>query len=65
LKGSLLCVLDASFDCVSSKLPANLRPDYNRITVIAIANTPVLPSASEGFDRLVTTESLDEPVILR
>ncbi len=62
LKGSLLCVLDANFDCVNTTTPANLRPSYNRFSVLAIANTPALPSASEGFDRLVTTIALDQPV---
>jgi hypothetical protein len=61
-KGSLLCVLDANFDCVSETVPTDLRPNYNRLSLLAIANTPVLPSPAEGFDRLVTTESLDEPV---
>jgi hypothetical protein len=32
--------------------------------VLAIANTPTLPSAAEGFDRLVTTISLEQPVSL-
>jgi outer membrane protein assembly factor BamB len=63
-RGSLLCVLDADFDCVSETLPEDLRPNYNRISVLAIANTPELPSASEGFARLVTTVSLDDPVAL-
>jgi polyvinyl alcohol dehydrogenase (cytochrome) len=62
LKGVLLCVLDANFDCVNETLPGNLGPNYNRISVLAIANTPVLPSPAEGFDRLVTTVALDEPV---
>lgn len=65
LKGSLLCVLDAEFDCVNEVLPANVRPGYNRITILAIANTPVLPSAAEGFDRIVSSISLREPVTLR
>jgi polyvinyl alcohol dehydrogenase (cytochrome) len=64
LQGSLLCVLDADFDCVNDTLPEDLRPGYNRLSLLAIANTPVLPSPAEGFDRLVTTESLDEPVSL-
>jgi polyvinyl alcohol dehydrogenase (cytochrome) len=64
LKGSLLCVLDANFDCVNDTVPASLRPSYNRISVLAIANTPTLPSAAEGFDRLVTTISLEQPVSL-
>ncbi|HVJ95552.1 MAG TPA: PQQ-binding-like beta-propeller repeat protein, partial [Acidimicrobiia bacterium] len=65
LKGSLLCVLDADFDCVNETLPDNVRPGYNRITVLAIDNTPVLPSATEGFNRIVSSISLDEPVTLR
>ena len=62
LKGSLLCVLDAQFDCVNTVKPAHPRPSYNRISILAIANTPELPSASAGFDRLVTTISLEHPV---
>src|SRR4051812_41399584 len=52
LKGSLLCVLDADFDCVNTVAPTNPRPNYNRISVLAIADTPELPSSSEGYDRL-------------
>ena len=62
LKGSLLCVLDAQFDCVNAVAPTNPRPNYNRISVLAIADTPELPSSSEGFDRLVTTIALEHPV---
>jgi polyvinyl alcohol dehydrogenase (cytochrome) len=62
LKGSLLCVLDANFDCVNEVAPSNPRPSYNRISVLAIANTPELPAVSEGFDRLVTTVALEHPV---
>ena len=62
LKGSLLCVLDANFDCVNDVVPAEpATASYNRISILAIANTPELPSASEGFDRLVTTVALDNP----
>jgi polyvinyl alcohol dehydrogenase (cytochrome) len=64
LHGSLLCVLDAEFDCVNDTLPKDLRKNYNRLSLLAIANTPVLPTAADGFDRLVTTESLDEVVSL-
>ena len=46
-------------------LPENVRPGYNRITILAIDNTPVLPSATEGFNRIVSSISLDEPVTLR
>ena len=62
LKGSLLCVLDGSYDCVNDVVPDNPDRKYNRISILSIENTPALPSASEGFDRLVTTKSLDQPV---
>lgn len=62
LKGSLLCVLDADFDCVNEVAPSNPRTSYNRISVLAIADTPELPAVSEGFDRLVTTVALEHPV---
>jgi outer membrane protein assembly factor BamB len=65
LKGALLCVLDAAFDCVNEKMPTGLTSRYNRISALAIANTPKLPSAAEGFDRLVTTVSLDPPVTFK
>ena len=65
LNGSLLCVLDGNFDCVNTVAPAHPRPDYNRISILAIANTPDLPSATEGFDRLVTTVALDKPVTFK
>ena len=62
LKGALLCVLDGSFDCVNEVVPDHPERKYNRLSILAIANTPALPSASEGFDRLVTTVALDQPV---
>ena len=62
LKGSLLCVLDADFDCVSEVPPSDPNRFYNRISILAIANTPELPAASEGFDRLVTTVALEHPL---
>ena len=62
LKGALLCVLDADFDCVSDVAPADPTRLYNRISILAIANTPELPAASEGFDRLVTTVALEHPL---
>jgi hypothetical protein len=64
LRGSLLCVLDGNFDCVSETAPAEPQSAVNRISVLAIANTPELPSASEGYDRLVTSVSLAAPVTL-
>jgi outer membrane protein assembly factor BamB len=62
LKGSLLCVLDGNDDCVSETVPDQPDRKYNRISVLAIENTPELPAASEGFNQLVTTIALDQPV---
>ena len=63
LKGSLLCVLDAELRLRQRGAPRPIpNASYNRISILAIANTPELPSSSEGFDRLVTTVALDQPV---
>jgi polyvinyl alcohol dehydrogenase (cytochrome) len=65
LGGALLCVLDAGFDCVADMPPPDATSRYNRITILAIADTPVLPSPAEGFDRMVTTIALESTVELR
>jgi outer membrane protein assembly factor BamB len=62
LEGTLLCVLDGNYDCVSDVVPENPDRKYNRISILAIENTPQLPAASEGFNQLVTTKALDQPV---
>ncbi len=62
LKGTLLCVLDGDYDCVNDVVPENPGRKYNRISVLAIENSPALPAASEGFNQLVTTKALDQPV---
>lgn len=64
LNGALLCVLDGAFDCVSEDLPVGATSRYNRVTILAIADTPVLPSATEGFDRIVSTIALDQALEL-
>jgi polyvinyl alcohol dehydrogenase (cytochrome) len=64
LNGALLCVLDGAFDCVSEDVPAGASSQYNRVTILAIADTPVLPSPTEGFDRIVSTIALDEALEL-
>jgi len=65
LQGALLCVLDDQFDCVDETRPTGATSRYNRITVLAIADTTRLPSPTEGFDRIVTTIDLEEAVELR
>jgi polyvinyl alcohol dehydrogenase (cytochrome) len=62
LEGTLLCVLDGNYDCVNDVVPENPGRKYNRISVLAIENSPALPAASEGFNQLVTTKALDQPV---
>lgn len=64
LQGVLLCVLDADFDCVNAAIPAGASSKYNRISILAIDDSTQLPSPAEGFDRLVTTVSLDAAVTL-
>jgi outer membrane protein assembly factor BamB len=64
LTGALLCILDGTFDCVSEELPDPLDSSYNRVSILAIADTAELPSPAEGFDRLVTTQEFDPPLVL-
>jgi polyvinyl alcohol dehydrogenase (cytochrome) len=64
LTGALLCILDRAFDCVTEELPDPLDASYNRVSILAVADTPELPSPAEGFDRLVTTQEFDPPLVL-
>lgn len=64
LAGALVCVLDRAFDCVTEQLPEPLESSYNRLSILAIADTPQLPSPAEGFDRLVTTQEFDPSLVL-
>lgn len=64
LNGALLCVLDGAFDCVGEDLPAGATSRYNRVTILAIADTQALPSPTEGFDRIVSTVALDQALEL-
>jgi polyvinyl alcohol dehydrogenase (cytochrome) len=64
-QGSMVCVLDASYDCVSDVLPQPLQESYTRVTLLAIRDSAKLPEVVEGFDRLVTTRSFDPPLVLR
>jgi len=65
LQGVLVCVLDDDFDCLNTELDADATSQYNRISILAIENSPELPSPAEGYDRLVTTVSLDAAVTLQ
>jgi polyvinyl alcohol dehydrogenase (cytochrome) len=60
--GGLVCTLDASYDCTSTKLPLKGSASYDRISILAVKDAKKLPSLVEGFDRLVTTNGLDIPI---
>lgn len=57
-QGGLLCVLDASGACTSSKIPRR-GASYSRLTVLAITDSDALPSPAEGVNRLVVTRGFD------
>jgi outer membrane protein assembly factor BamB len=59
--GGLVCTLDANNDCTSTKLPIR-GATYDRISILAVKDPKKLPSLSEGFDRLVTTNGIDIPI---
>ncbi|HEX5614435.1 MAG TPA: PQQ-binding-like beta-propeller repeat protein [Acidimicrobiia bacterium] len=63
-RGTLVCVLDGAFDCVTDVLPDPLEASYSRLSLLAIANTVALPETAEGFDRLVATIAFDPPLVL-
>ncbi len=56
--GSIVCVLDEDGTCTGTQidLPAE---GYTRISLLALADATTPPTLQEGFDRLVTTHSLD------
>ena len=60
--GGLLCTLDANDDCTAAKLPGRAGATYDRVSILAVRDPKKLPSLAEGFDRLVTTNSLDIPI---
>jgi hypothetical protein len=59
--GGLVCTLDAGNDCTGTKLPIR-GGTYDRISILAVKDAKKLPSLSEGFDRLVTTNGIDIPI---
>ncbi len=62
--GALVCLLDPAGGCVTEALPDLGAESYNRVTILAIADSVVLPSPGEGFDRMVTTTAFDPPLVL-
>jgi polyvinyl alcohol dehydrogenase (cytochrome) len=61
-QGGLLCVLDASGSCTTSKIPRT-GASYNRITILAIGDSNKLPSPAEGVNRLVVTKGFSPALI--
>ena len=59
--GGLVCTLDANNDCTTATLPTR-GATYDRISILAVKDPKKLPSLSEGFDRLVTTNGIDIPI---
>ncbi len=59
--GSILCTFDDNDTCSgqSITIPAD---QWTRISIVAAKNTTTAPTIREGFDRLVTTHSLDPPL---
>jgi polyvinyl alcohol dehydrogenase (cytochrome) len=58
--GGLVCVLDEGEDCTSTEVP-EVGATYDRISILAVADPGELPSVTEGFDRLVTTNGFEVP----
>jgi hypothetical protein len=59
--GGLLCILGDDGACTSSVVP-DPGASYNRVTLLAVADTEAVPAAADGFDRLVTTLAFDRPL---
>jgi polyvinyl alcohol dehydrogenase (cytochrome) len=58
--GGFVCVLDENYECTSTDIPTP-GASYDRISILAVDQPSELPSITEGFDRLVTTNSFDIP----
>jgi hypothetical protein len=58
--GGLVCVLDDAFDCTGDENPLP-GAKYDRISILAVDEAGELPSITEGFDRMVATNSITVP----
>ncbi|MFN8018997.1 MAG: PQQ-binding-like beta-propeller repeat protein [Acidimicrobiales bacterium] len=60
--GSIVCVLDDAGTCTGDQidLPAD---GYTRLSLLALADAATPPTLQEGYDRLVTTHSLDPALV--
>lgn len=60
--GSVICILGDDGTCTGNSI--TLRADrYTRISVLALADAVTPPTLQEGYDRLVTTRSLDPALV--
>jgi polyvinyl alcohol dehydrogenase (cytochrome) len=58
--GGLVCVLDDDFDCTGTDNPLP-GARFDRLSILAVDEAGELPSLTEGFDRMVATNSLAVP----
>jgi polyvinyl alcohol dehydrogenase (cytochrome) len=58
--GGLVCVLDDDFDCTGTENPLP-GASFDRLSILAVDEAGELPSITEGFDRMVATNSLAVP----
>ena len=58
--GGFLCMLENG-TCTATTVP-DPGASYNRISLLALADADRVPDPADGFDRLVTTISFDEPL---
>lgn len=59
--GGFVCVLDETESCTGTTVP-DPGASYNRVSILALADTEVVPDAIDGFDRLVDTIAFDPPL---
>jgi hypothetical protein len=59
--GGFLCVFDELGGCIADTVP-KAGASYNRITVLAIADSDTMPDATDGLDRLVETIGFNPPM---
>jgi len=60
--GSILCTFGPDGSCTASAI-AHPAAQYTRLSIVAVVDAHTPPSLQEGFDRLVTTHSLDPPLV--
>jgi outer membrane protein assembly factor BamB len=60
--GSIVCVLDEAGSCSADRIELPADP-YTRLSVLALVDADTPPTVQEGYDRLVTTRSLDPGLV--